>query len=107
MIDSTIRALSDPTRRRAVELLSEGPARAGDLARDVGVPAATMSKHLRVLLGAGVVADCRSAADARVRVFQLQEEPMAGLHAWLDQLQAHWDVQLGAFRTHIEARGRQ
>ncbi len=48
--------------------LSRSPRRAGDLADAVGVAAPTMSKHLRVLLAAGIVADERGARDARVRV---------------------------------------
>ena len=105
-IDSVIRALADPSRRRAVELLSESPYRAGDLAQSLNLPAATMSKHLRVLLDAGIVADERPAGDARVRIFRLRAGPVAGLRAWLDQMQAHWDEQLGSFKAHVERRGR-
>ncbi len=63
-------ALADPTRRRVVELLGTKPARAGELAAAIGTSAPAMSKHLRHLLRAGLVADERDAADARVRVFQ-------------------------------------
>jgi DNA-binding transcriptional ArsR family regulator len=105
-IDSILRALADPSRRRAVELLSEAPHRAGDLAQSLNLPAATMSKHLRVLLDAGIVAAERPAGDARVRIFRLSVDPVAGLRAWLDQMQAHWDEQLRSFRAHVERRGR-
>lgn len=105
-IDSMLRALADPSRRRAVELLSEAPHRAGELAQSLNLPAATMSRHLRVLLAAGIVVDERPAADARVRVFRLRADPVAGLRAWLDQLQAHWDEQLGSFKAHAERKGR-
>ncbi|HEU0304206.1 MAG TPA: metalloregulator ArsR/SmtB family transcription factor, partial [Gaiellaceae bacterium] len=65
-------ALSDPTRRRVVQLLSERPLRAGELAAASGTSAPTMSRHLRVLLRAGIVADERPAEDARTRVFWLR-----------------------------------
>ena len=102
-----LQALADPTRQHVVELLSQGPRRAGQLADELGVSAPAMSKHLRVLLDAGIVADERLAHDARARVFRLRPESVVAVRAWLDQLQAHWDEQLGAFKAHVERRGRQ
>jgi DNA-binding transcriptional ArsR family regulator len=63
-----------------------------------------MSRHLRILLQAGLVVDERTTRDARLRYFRLRPESMVALRAWLDQLQAHWDEQLGSFRRHVEAR---
>jgi len=105
-----LQALGDPARLRVVEALSRSPRRAGDLAAVAGVPAPTMSKHLRVLLAAGIVTDERSARDARVRVFRLRRESVVAVRAWLDQVQAHWDEQLKAFsayveRAHVEREG--
>ncbi len=100
-------ALADPTRLNAVELLSKGPRRAGELADELGVSPPAMSKHLRVLLKAGIVADGRLPDDARARVFRLQPESVVAVRAWLDQLQAHWDEQLGSFRAHVERRMRR
>jgi len=108
---AVLQALADPARLRVVEALSRSPQRAGDLAAAAGVPAPTMSKHLRVLLAAGIVTDERGARDARVRVFRLRRESVVAVRAWLDQVQAHWDEQLGAFsayveRAHVEREGR-
>jgi DNA-binding transcriptional ArsR family regulator len=97
-------ALADPTRRRIVQLLSEGPRRAGALAAAVGTSAPTMSRHLRVLLDAGIVADERPADDARTRVFWLRPESIVPLRDWLDQLQAAGDEQLASFKRHLERR---
>jgi DNA-binding transcriptional ArsR family regulator len=97
-------ALADPTRLHAVELLSTRPHRAGELADELGVSAPAMSKHLRVLLKVGIVADERLAEDARARVFRLRPDSVVAVRAWLDQLQAHWDEQLGSFRARLEGR---
>jgi DNA-binding transcriptional ArsR family regulator len=97
-----LQALADPTRLGVVQLLSTGPQRAGELAAAAGLSAPAMSKHLRVLLEAGVVADERPPDDARVRIFRLRPESVVALRAWLDQLQAHWDDQLRAFKQHVE-----
>ncbi len=94
-------ALADPTRREVVQLLGRRPMRAGELAEAAGLSAPAMSRHLRTLLRAGVVADERRQEDARLRVFHLRPEGLAGLRAWLDQLQAHWDEQLASFQRHV------
>ena len=105
-VEEVFGALADPTRRRVIELLGERARRAGELASAAGTSAPVMSRHLRILLEAGVVADERVPGDARLRVFRLRPEPVAALRAWLDQLQAHWNEQLGAFKRHVEEKER-
>jgi DNA-binding transcriptional ArsR family regulator len=97
-------ALADPTRRRVIQLLHERPRRAGELAAESGTSAPAMSRHLRVLLRAGIVADERPAEDARARVFWLRPEAIAPLRDWLDELQAASDRQLASFKRHVEGR---
>ena len=97
-------ALADPVRREVVQLLGAAPRRAGELAAAVGMSAPAMSRHLKVLLQAGIVADERTLADARFRYFKLRPQSMIALRAWLDQLQAHWDEQLASFKRHVEER---
>jgi DNA-binding transcriptional ArsR family regulator len=94
-------ALADPTRRQVVQLLGTRPCRAGELAAATGTSGPAMSRHLRVLLRAGLVADERLGSDARARVFRLRPQSLIALQAWLDQLQARWDEQLAAFKRHV------
>ncbi len=101
-VEGLFNALADPTRRRVVELLGEGTLRAGELAREAGTSAPVMSRHLRVLLDAGLVADERPPGDARLRVFRLRRESLLEVQAWLDQLQAHWNEQLASFKSYVE-----
>jgi DNA-binding transcriptional ArsR family regulator len=100
-------ALSDETRQQVVQLLSTGPRRAGELASASGTSAPTMSRHLRVLLQAGIVADERPPQDARARVFRLRPESLVAVQAWLDQLQADSEEQLASFKRHVERRGER
>jgi DNA-binding transcriptional ArsR family regulator len=86
--ETVIEALSDPTRRRIVTLLSGGPKRAGELAAAVGMSPPAMSRHLRVLLSALVITDERLDEDARARVFRLEPESIKTVQAWLDLLMA-------------------
>jgi DNA-binding transcriptional ArsR family regulator len=106
-VDTLLVALADPTRRRVVQLLGDRPYRAGELSSASGVSAPAMSRHLRILLEAGIVADERVPTDARARVFRLRPEPIGELQAWLDQLQAHWNEQLRAFKRHVERKVEQ
>jgi DNA-binding transcriptional ArsR family regulator len=97
-------ALADPTRREIVRLLGERPRRAGELAATAGASAPAMSRHLRLLLEAGIVQDERVPDDARVRVFRLRPDSLVAVQAFLDQVQADWTVQLRSFKRHAEHR---
>jgi DNA-binding transcriptional ArsR family regulator len=103
--EPVLTALADPTRRRVVQLLRAGPRRAGELAASTGTSAPAMSRHLRVLLEAGIVADERPSDDARARVFWLRPQSIAPLRDWLDELQNASDEQLASFKRHVQGRG--
>jgi DNA-binding transcriptional ArsR family regulator len=94
-------ALADPARLRIVQLLVGEPRRPGELATVLGVSAPAVSRHLRVLLTAGIVTDERRADDARLRYFRLQPQSMVAVQAWLDQLHAGWTEQLASYRRHV------
>lgn len=102
-LDTTLAALADPYRRRAVDVLSSGPLRAGQLAEALGVPPPAMSRHLRVLRLSGLVEESHPLSDARVRVYTLRPGPMLELRHWLEQMEEHWRGQLDAFKAHVEA----
>jgi DNA-binding transcriptional ArsR family regulator len=102
-----LRTLAYPVRLRVVELLSRGPRRAGELTDELGVRPPAMSKHLRALLEAGIIVDERRREDARTRIFRLRPESVVAIQAWLDQIQAQWDEQLGSFKTHVEQKERR
>src|SRR2546430_1561958 len=101
-VDRFFEVLADPTRRQVVQLLGEGPRRAGQLAAATGSSSPAMSRHLRILLEAGPGAHGRVPNDPRIPVFRLNPEPVVAVQAWLDQVQAHWREQLGAFKRHVE-----
>ena len=104
--DMLFDALADPTRRRVLQLLGTGPKRAGELAQTARVSPPAMSRHLRILLSAGMVGDERSAADARIRLFRLRPEGLNPVRVWMDALQSEWDAQLESFRRHADGVGQ-
>ena len=50
----------------------------------------------------GLVEEETSPDDARGRVYRLRREPFDALHGWLDEIEAFWTDQLGAFKAHAE-----
>jgi DNA-binding transcriptional ArsR family regulator len=106
LLDETLSALADPTRRRVVELLRSERLRATVISDRLGMTPAATSRHLRVLRTAGLVAVESVEDDARARVYRLTPERLVALGGWLDQVEAHWTEQLASFKQHAEARSR-
>jgi DNA-binding transcriptional ArsR family regulator len=105
-VDEALLALSDPTRRGVVDLLRKKPRRAGELAEALAMSPPAMSRHLRVLRSTGLVEEAALEEDARVHVYRLRPEPFAALRSWLDDVEAFWEGQLGAFKAHAEKADR-
>ena len=85
-----------------VDLLRERPLAAGELARELSLAPPAMSRHLRVLRQSGLVEETHPAFDARVRIYSLRLEPVAGLKGWLEETERLWSDQLGAFKAYVE-----
>jgi DNA-binding transcriptional ArsR family regulator len=105
-VDEALAALADPTRRAVVELLGERPHRAGELAEALAMSAPALSRHLRVLKQAGLVADDEPAEDARVRLYRLERSGFDPLDVWMASVHQLWAEQLGAFAAHVARRRR-
>ena len=75
-------ALADPVRRQIVELLAAGEMGAGEIAARFPVSRPAVSRHLRVLREAGLVAD---EVRAQRRVYRLERAPLALRDTWLDR----------------------
>lgn len=103
-VDAVLSALADPVRRRAVELLGQAPRRAGELAELLELPAPAMSRHLKALKDAGLVAETHPEFDARVRVYALNAGRLTELKDWLAKAERGWSDQLAAFAKHVEKR---
>ena len=104
-IGTVANALADPTRRRIVQLLGEGPRTATDLYGEFAIAGPAVSRHLRVLCEAGVIAEQPVAGDRRVRLYRLEPRPLGELAAWLEGVSAGWQGQLDAFKDYVAVRG--
>ena len=97
---SAFEALADPTRRRIVELVSEGERSAGEIASAFAISRPGVSKHLRVLREHGVI---RSRSDGTRRLYSLEGEGLVELDEWIRRF---WTNRLDALETEL-TRGRR
>jgi DNA-binding transcriptional ArsR family regulator len=107
-VSNTFSALADPTRRGVIELLRNGPLRAGELSSALDMNKPALTRHLRVLRESGLVQEEGLDEDARVRMYRLRRAAFADLREWLDDVEAGWTLQLDSFKRHAErTRGKK
>lgn len=92
-------AVADPIRRAILDLLREGERSAGELASRFPVSRPAVSRHLRVLRGAGLVQERRQAQSRR---YSLNAAPLAGMDQWLNGYRAFWGAHLHDLKRHVE-----
>lgn len=88
MDTTTFSALAEPTRLRMVEILKDGPLSVGEIAERLGLRQPQASKHLRVLLEAGLV---EVEAAANRRNYRLRTEPLEAMDDWLEGYRKIWN----------------
>ena len=87
-LDLTFRALADGTRRSMIHTLARGEAcSASELGRHFRSAQPTISKHLKILEEAGLVA---RTVEGRVHRFRLRRKPLRDAEGWLARHQAFW-----------------
>lgn len=99
METTTFSALSEPSRLRIVELLLHGPMTVGDIAQQLEIRQPQASKHLKVLLEAGLV---QVEAIANRREYRLSPEPFRQLQSWLDTYRALWEERYDQLELYLE-----
>src|SRR5512140_3510465 len=85
-------ALGDRTRLALVSrLCARGPSSIAGLSAGASVTRQAITKHLRVLQGAGLVRDVRRG---RERIWELEAAKLGEARGWLDAISARWDERL-------------
>jgi len=98
--EATFQALADPTRRAVLDLLRRGSQPAGQIAGAFPVSRPAISKHLRLLRRAHLVREHR---EGRLRVYQLNPEPLRAVDSWLEQYRSFWSTSLTSLKAFVEA----
>jgi DNA-binding transcriptional ArsR family regulator len=98
-LDSTFRALADPTRRGMLASLALGDKSIGELAEPLHMSFAGASKHVKVLEDAGLVARRK---DGRNQIIRLEAKPLEEAERWLRQWEKFWNIRLDRLEAMIE-----
>jgi DNA-binding transcriptional ArsR family regulator len=87
-LSATLSALADPTRRAILARLSSGEATVGELAEPFDISLPAISRHLKVLEGAGLISRGR---EAQWRPCRLEPQPLRQLDGWLARYRVFWE----------------
>jgi DNA-binding transcriptional ArsR family regulator len=97
---SVFAALGDETRLSVLAKLSGGePQSIARLTAGTKLTRQAVTKHLRMLEGAGVV---RSVRQGRESLFELEPRPLDDARAYLDEVSRQWDDALARLKAHVE-----
>jgi DNA-binding transcriptional ArsR family regulator len=97
-LSSTFAALADPTRRAIMAKLADGEATVNELAEPFPITLQGVSKHLKVLERAGLIARGRSA---QLRPSRLQGEALKQAADWLAEYRRFWDESFDRLDEHL------
>jgi DNA-binding transcriptional ArsR family regulator len=97
-LSRTFAALADPTRRAILTRLSQGEATVNDLAAPFAMSLPAVSKHLKVLERAGLIARGR---EAQWRPARLLAAPLEPASEWIDDYRRFWDESFDELDQHL------
>jgi DNA-binding transcriptional ArsR family regulator len=98
-LDLTFAALSDPTRRDILRLLSNGESRITELAEPFSMSLPAVSKHLVVLERAGLL---RRRKIGREHRLELNAVPMEAAAEWIEEYRKFWEGSLDRLAHYLE-----
>jgi DNA-binding transcriptional ArsR family regulator len=99
-VDAVLAALADPTRRRIVEHLGQGPASVSELAAPLPISLPGVVQHLQVLEAAGLV---RSEKVGRVRTCRLEVKRLDTVQEWIEARRRSWERRLDRLGDYLAA----
>jgi len=97
-LDRVFAALADPTRRAILARLSLGEATVNDIAAPIPISLPSVSKHLKVLEGAGLISRGR---DAQWRPCRLEAKALREVDDWLGRYRRHWEGSFDKMESYL------
>ena len=98
-LDATFAALADPTRRAILARLARGEASVMELAKPFAITQPAISKHLKVLERAGLIA---TTQDAQRRPRRLEGKPLVEAGNWLERYRQIWEANFQRLDSLLE-----
>jgi DNA-binding transcriptional ArsR family regulator len=103
-LSTTFAALADPTRRAILARLTAGEASVTELAEPFDISMPAISKHLKVLERAGLVARGR---EAQWRPCRLDPAPLKDVAAWVERYREMWEQRLDRLDDYLRQLQRE
>jgi len=100
----TFAALADPTRRSILTRLAEGEATVNELAEPFPLSLPAISRHLKVLERAGLIARSR---EAQWRPSRLQADPLYEAEEWIQSRKRTWEARMDRLEAHLRKKGER
>ena len=97
--NAVFRAIADPTRREILRLLRQERRTVGEIAANFRTSRPAISKHLRLLRSAGLVAIEKQGA---AHICRLNPRPLRAVNSWLRDYEALWSASLRNLKGYIE-----
>lgn len=104
LLDRVFFALSDPVRRRILERLGDGHFLVSELAAPFDISLQAVSRHIQVLVRAGLVQQQRTG---RISRCSLDVGPVFAAAVWLNQYSAYWQAQFDALAGWLDELDRR
>lgn len=98
-IQSTFKALADPTRRHILKRLGDRDMSIGELAQGFEMTRAAVKKHLNVLEQGGLIS---VRPNGRERINTLEPDRLMAASNWINYFSGFWDNRLNNLKTAIE-----
>src|SRR5436309_3389420 len=98
-LDTTFRALADPTRRGMLASLALGDKSIGELAEPLAMSFAGASKHVKVLEDAGLIARRKQG---RTHLISIDARPLEEAERWMRRWEKFWNKRLDRLEALIE-----
>ena len=98
-LSATFAALADPTRRAILARLAQGETTVAELARPFSISAPAISRHLKVLERAGLIARGR---EAQWRPCRLEPAALKEVDAWLQAYRELWEERLDRLDDYLK-----
>jgi DNA-binding transcriptional ArsR family regulator len=98
-LSTTLAALADPTRRGILARLANGELTVNEIAKPYDMSLAAVSKHLKVLEGAGLIS---RGKEAQWRPCRLEAAPLRDVADFLEFYRAHWEASLDRLDAYLQ-----
>lgn len=98
-LSTTFAALADPTRRAILARLTSGESSVTELAEPFHMTMPAVTKHLKVLENAGLIARGR---DAQWRPCALRAAPLKEAASWIEDYRQHWEQRLDRLEAYLQ-----